>query len=393
MRWLLLALLLLPAHAEAAERRVYPWRFAYVTDKHAQWPAGGTVTRNMAMFGAMVDSIESLGVDLLIDGGDWGEQSLVDNSNGATDSLTAILARFSGTYLPIMGNWEAIAADTVLQRNPYQSAQDRFPAVFGGRNYWKRDHKNVRVIALQNVANVDVGASTDYRINNPTTYAAPTGGITGIDWDGITVTTSPQRVALAGWTEPADVGSRWVIVVSHRMIYGTEVGNPTRHNLGRAARGTGYVKAVEDSLPTGRRALFLCGDQHVNHILTRAIRDSALAGATEKGGYHFIVSSGGGARSGDTTDVPANFYESYWFRESGDALTNGLSTDWADTLTLNGDPGLPYVWTWALFTVHGDDIQVETFRTFTSDSEDNAQYTGHLSHRLMNRRTIRRDVD
>jgi hypothetical protein len=290
-----------------------------------------------------------------------------------------------------------VPSDTLLGINPYNASRNRFLNRFRGGNYYMEDHKNIRFVALQTNANYDVAASTDYRVNNPTTYAAPTGGVTGYDYDGITVSSSPQRVFLRNALATRDK-SHWFIVGGHRGTYGPRGGDDGRRNLGRAARGTGYINEVEDSLITGERCLFLMGDKHINVVLTQPIADSAVVSGTTKGGYHMMVSSGAGARSADTTGV----FAGAWLMDilarkeaSADPLTpffGHTSTAWADTIT-QADGGKDHVFTWALFTVHADCMLVEVFRTFTTASAGHAQYRGAGNHRLITSRTIRRDLN
>lgn len=145
-------------------------------------------------------------------------------------------------------------------------------------------------------------------------------------------------------------------------------------------------------MATGERCLFLFGDQHLNLWFTKAIRDSALASATGKGGYHLIVNGSGGARRADTTEVfggpgLASFLVS---EPSGlDRYIGRTSTAWADTVTAAGYANRTRFWTWSLLTVYADNIRVDTFVTFWPDAP--SKYTKGGNHRLIDSRTITRD--
>lgn len=374
------------------------WRFAYLTDIHCRWSFGGGLVgnsvRNDFQLGAVIDTLNDLSVPVMVIGGDWAEDVFIANNAANIDSFEAKLGRFRGIILPCLGNHEASAQDTILGLDPYYTSKKRFASKFQGKNWYKYDYRNVRFIALQNSANYNIGAGSDYRVNNPTTYAAPAGGVTGYDYDGITVTSSPQRVDLALWTKRTSVGSRWVIPIFHRGIYGANSNNSARLNFGRAARGTGYIKAIEDSLPTSRRGLALFGDQHLNYILTKSVADSALSSATGKGLHHLIVGSGSGSRIGDSTSVPANFYDSYLFSNGAETanLTGSTTGAIADTFTVVGDPCRAYQYTWSLCTVDADLMTIETFAVWTTCQSNQNAYTGAGSHLLIDRVFIKRDV-
>jgi hypothetical protein len=357
------------------------------------WAFGGTSPRNSVPFGDVVDTLNALGADFCILAGDWAEDINYTNTNANADSFTAIISRAEFDWLPVLGNHEAIPSDTLLQVSPYLTAMGRFPSQFEGNPYYKRDHKNIRFIALQNNVNYNVTSSGDYRVNNPTTYAAPTGGVTGSDYDGITVTASPQRVFLTNALATRDK-AHWLLVSAHRPTYGLRAGDTSRLNFGRAAMGTGYINVIEDSLKSDERFLFLGGDKHQSLYLTHAIRDSAIVAATAKGGHHMGVASGSGSRTGDSTGVFAGAWlmDILARKDGADTQYHGhTSTAWHDTLT-SADAGYAHAFTWALFTVYGDALMVEVFRTWTTASAGHGQYTGARNHKLITRRTLRRDL-
>ena len=373
----------------------YPWRFAYVTDTHVNWPNGGISPRNSYMFTRCVDTLNTLhstaiGMDLLVLGGDWDESSMYGNLAANADSFVAITNRARFMIYPVPGNWEALASDTLLAVNPYRTSTSRFSAMFGGRNYWYTDWKNARFVALQDNANYSVDQSTDYRRNNPTTYAAPTGGVTGYDYDGITVSTSPQRVMLQAAMDGKD-DSHWIIVAAHRPCFGSSINVASRHNFTHNYKQNSWLHDIESRLGTGERGLCLLGDQHIPLWFTRAIYDSTIASATGKGLYHLIVASGSAARQADTTEMlgGASLAAFLYWKDTPARLIGRTSTAWADTVTLLGDAKIDYHWTWSLMTVYADHIMVETFRTF--DGVTPSKYHLGGQHRLIDRRTISRD--
>lgn len=373
-----------------------PWRFAYVTDTHVNWIFGGTSPRNSVMLNDVVDTLLTLGnFKALILGGDWSEQLIHDNANANADSFAVFLARANGYFpvYPVEGNWEAIVSDTAAYGDPYVSARSRFSGYFGTLDWYYKDLLNVRFVALQNCANVDTTAALDYRQNNP--YGGVVNGraYSLNDFSGITAAASPQRTFLAEVLASRE-DAHWLIVATHRPVYGSNEGASNRLNLISAARGSGYVKQIEDALGTGERGLHLVGDQHIPLWFTYAIADSAIASATGKGLYHYLCTSGAGARVADTTDVlGSTSLQSFLYYNGAnpERMYGRTSEAWADTITLVGDPATNYTFTWTLFTVYGDDMLVETFRTWASGSAGHAKYTGAGSHRLVDVRTLHRD--
>lgn len=370
----------------------YPWRFGYCTDAHINWNFGGTTYRTGMMFGRMVDTLNTIGVDFMIMGGDWAEDLFTGNTQASVDSLTNIVARARFPMWPVMGNHEALASDTLLQRDPYYDSMRRepFASSFGGNPWHTKSWKNVDFIALEDNANRSINSGDDYRVNNPTTYAAPTGGVTGYDYHGITNTASPQRLALTDFLKNRKK-SHWTIVAAHRPAYGSNANSLSRYSMKYRLRQDHFVKQVEDSMGTGERCLFLFGDQHIPLWFTKAIRDSALASSTGKGGYHLIVNGSGGARTADTTEVIGGTgMLSYLYSNAGSTANIGrTSTAWADTVTNAGYANRTRFWTWSLFTVYADNIRVDTFITFWPDVPN--KYSKGGKHRLIDSRTITRD--
>lgn len=398
----LFILLLIPANAEAGGIRrggapnntgiAYPWRFAYVTDTHLAWPFGGTSPRTTYQMRQMIDTLNTIGVDFMVWGGDWAEDVFYVNAAGNYDSLLVLksLARFP--WWPVIGNHEALPSDTLQRINPYATAQ-AIPAVSGyldASRYYSRSWKNVTFVALQtNCAYAKL--SDDYRVNNPTTYAVPTGGLTGYDYDGITVTTSPQRVFLRNLLHLRDK-SHWLVEAFHRGPYGTNANNEFRYNFVKNLRTTHFIKESEDSLVTGERMLCLQGDQHQGLWFTKAIKDSAIAGATTKGGYHLIVTSAGATRPADTTECFGGSGLLGYLHSNGSntALIGRTTTTWSDALTVATDPDMTHLWTWTLCTVYGDLMLIQVFRTFTTNTSSAVRLGG--KHRLISQYTISRDV-
>lgn len=380
----------------------YPWRFAYVTDTHCRWVFGGGASDgiwNDYQLGKFIDSMNVAGIDFMILGGDWAEDIFPEVTAGRAnqDSFEAKLAAANFTIYPVIGNHETsqgtdLTADTTAG-TPFRAAENRWGTYFNSAQRWYyKDHKNIRFIALQNCANVDTGATSDYILLNPfNSY-----GFKRNDYDGITDATSPQRIDLASYLGGRDK-SHWVITAAHRAIYGSDANSTNRLSLRSQMRGDGYIKQIEDSLGTGERGLNLVGDQHIPLWFTVSIEDSSLSSATEKGLYHFMVASGSGARLPDSTEYLGNTsLAAFLGRYNNAGLTNDMmgrtSAGWADTLTQNGYTGdVGWFWTGALFTVYGDHILVETFAVQTSRTAGHAQHRGAGALRLVDSRTITRD--
>ena len=370
----------------------YPWRFAYVTDTHINWNFGGITPRNSYMFARCIDTLNTLqqtdiGMDLLVFGGDWSEDIFTNGIVAGVDTFLAIKARSRFPWYPVIGNWEAIPSDTAEQVSPYRTAINRFPEFFGGNTYWNQDWKNVRFISLQDIPSYNIGDPADYLRNNPTSYAPPTGGIQGYDYDGISVSTSPQRVMLQNAVDTR--GSKWVVAAAHRPSFGSDQNSSNRLNYRRNYRQNSWIHDIESRLGTGERGLCLLGDQHLSLWFTKAIYDSAVASATGKGLYHLIVSSGGASRSADTTEMLGGSSLAAFTYSTGARNYGRTSAAWSDTVTTAGDPKVNFAWTFSLFTVYGDHILVETFRVF--DGVTPASKTLGFRTRLMDRRTISRD--
>lgn len=338
--------------------------------------------------GAVIDTCNALGIDFLAMGGDWSEQLFEANSNANEDSLVALMARSSFPWVPIEGNWEALPSDTTASGDPYDSARTRFSSYFGAGDWHSYDHKNVRLIALQNCANVDTTTGDDYRQNNPVN----TPGYKLNDYAGITEAASPQRTWLAGKLSTRNP-AHWLIPAFHRPVYGSSANSSNRLNIISAARGDGFLKQIEDALATGERGLALVGDQHLPLWLTKAIADSALSAETAKGIYHLIVSSGSGARTADTTEVlGGSSLQGFLYYDNSTRSYGRTSEAWADTMTVAADPGMPYTFTWSLMTVYGDAIFVEVFRTWTTQSAGHPKYSGAGTHKRIGAYRLRRDV-
>ncbi len=376
----------------------YPWRFAHLSDTHVKWGFGGTSQYpNSLALRAVTDTLNYLrthgGMDFCLLTGDWAGGHTTVAHQAQIDSLyAALINRATFPILPVMGNHEAIEADTLLGRNPFQQAQDRFQQWFQGRNYYTFKWKNVQWIALQNNVNYDITSDTDYGVDAPT-YG---GSVPGRDWDGIHAKTGAERKWLAATLAARD-RSDWLLIGMHRPTYGSNLNNATRHNY-NAGRGERFIKQVEDSLRSDERGIVFCGDQHIPVWLTKAIRDSSIASATGKGLYHSIVASGSGAREADTTEVFGGAgLQAFLYQDldgAGNSLRNyGRTTGkWADTLSAVGFKGLTYQFTWSLCTVYGDQIQIEYFMTFMPLDAGNAQYRGAWKHRRIGSYTLYRDM-
>lgn len=376
----------------------YPWRFAHLSDTHVKWGFGGTSQYpNSLALRAVTDTLNYLrthgGMDFCLLTGDWaGGHTIVAHQTQIDSLYAAFINRATFPILPVMGNHEAIEADTLLGRNPFQQAQDRFQQWFQGRNYYTFKWKNVQWIALQNNVNYDITSDTDYGVDAPT-YG---GSVPGRDWDGIHAKTGTERKWLAATLAARD-RSDWLLIGMHRPTYGSNLNNATRHNY-NAGRGERFIKQVEDSLRSDERGIVFCGDQHIPVWLTKAIRDSSIASATGKGLYHSIVASGSGAREADTTEVFGGAGLQAFLYQDLDGVGNSLRNygrttgKWADTLSAVGFKGLTYQFTWSLCTVYGDQIQIEYFMTFMPLDAGNAQYRGAWKHRRIGSYTLYRDM-
>lgn len=399
MRWLAALLIVLclatPDKSEALNPGIqYPWRFGILSDTHAAWGFGtcGGV-RNTKPLRACTDTLNTLHVDFCILNGDWGGGHILASHQAQIDSLyAALLNRATFPIYPVLGNHEALGTDTVtVGGNPYASAINRFPSYFNGQDYYVRDWKNVRFVALQTNVDYDVGSPDDYRVNNPFNYAQ-TGGVAKYDWDGLHASTGTQRQWIATNALRGRDKSHWLIIGGHRGIYGSSANNAARHNY-NAGRSGRYVKQMEDSLITGERGLMISGDQHLPVWLTYAIKDSALVGATTKGFYHMIVASGAGARVADSTEVFGGAgLQAFAYYDQTTRNRGRTSGGWFEAMTLANDPGLPCAFTWALCTVYGDVIQIEFFRTWTAADAGATGYTGAGTHKLISKHTLSRDV-
>jgi len=405
--WLALLILLSAAPAEgrggivrgggAANPGIrYPWRFAYVTDTHINWAFGGTTPRNSYMLTRCIDTLNTIqqtagGMDLLVFGGDGSEDIFQLNTNGATDTLNALIARSRFPWYPVLGNWDVTSADTLALRSPYYTYMQRFAAGFNGSPYWAKDWKNVRFLSVQDIPDYNIGDPLDYRRNNPFNYAG-TGGTPAYDYDGIASSTSPQRVYIQNNMTTKDA-SHWIVAMAHRPCFGSSTAASNRLNFTRNYRTNHWLHDIETRLGTGERGLVLVGDQHIPLWFTKAIYDSAVASATGKGLYHLVVTSGGGARSADTTEMLGGTSLAAFTYSTGTGVGTRVrgrtSTAWQDTVTTAGDAKQGWMWTFSLFTVYADNILVETFRVF--DGVTPSKYTLGYKTRLIDSRTITRD--
>ena len=155
------------------------------------------------------------------------------------------------------------------------------------------------------------------------------------------------------------------------------------------------METIEDYLPSGHRGQGLWADQHIVWA-TQCLNDSSVSSATEAGYYHLQLSSGAGSRTADTTDTFAAgtaWMQAYVGRNV--ALTASYartSEGIEDTLTVVGDPALPYRWFGAVFTVYGDTWVRRIYRVLTEPSETAGWYTGDGSLILVDERTLYMDV-
>lgn len=380
----------------------YPRRIVRISDVHINWAFGGGLPNlgdtlyNSAQLGAFVDTVnvmaaDSIGVDAVCLGGDWAWDIMLTNNRNGRATFDAIIGRLTPRLLPTVGNHDMDPADTLAHRPPAESATGRFGAIFRGSRWYSVSLPAVEYFSVNNNANVDVSSLQDYRMNNPTTYDPPSGGVRGVDFDGITNPQSPQRVAMRRWLARRD-HSKWAILEGHRAIYGTESGNVPRHNLASARTGTGYCKEFEDSMAVGESGVVHSGDEHVTYVTEKA-HGGALVPETERGAYYLSVQSGSGLRLGDTTSVfaaPARGYRSYYFRNSsGQAALARTSEGIVDTTTA-ADGDLRYAWNWQEEVIWGNTMEIRTHRVFTYRSTGHSQYPGHLHSRLIDRQFITR---
>ena len=386
------ALCLIPLCAHAVDGIHYPWKFGVLSDTHAAWGFGlcGGVSNTLPLR-ACVDTLNSMGVDFCILNGDWGGGQVWLLHQKQIDSLyAALITRAQFPIWPVLGNHEAHKDDTLAVVNPYAQAIARFPGYFQGKNYYYKDWKNLRFIALNTNVNYDVHDPGDYLVNNPFGYSA-IGGVPALDYDGLHSATGTQRVWLAN-TLATRNKNHWLLVGGHRGVYGSSANNPYRYNYnaGRAGR---YVKQMEDSLLTGERGAMIFGDEHLPHWLTYAIRDSALAGPTEKGFFHFTVASGSGAREGDSTEVFGGAgLQSFVYYDTATVSNQGRTRGgWLENMTLADDLGLPCQFTFAVGTVTGDHMFLEFFRTWTEADSGAVGYNGAGHHSLITWATLSRD--
>lgn len=374
----------------------YPWRFAIMSDTHTGWGYGvcGGVS-NTTPLRACVDTLNTLGVDFAILNGDWGGGGPAwINHQKQIDSLyAAFLSRTRFPVFPVLGNHEAHRDDSLaFGGNPYAQAIARFPGYFQGKNYYYKDHKNVRFIALQNNVNYDTWSEDDYRINNPAGYAAP-GGVPGMDYDGIHSPSGSERTWLRTALETRPYG-HWLVIGAHRGVFGSDLNHTMRHNY-NASRGVRYMKQISGALEDGERALCLQGDQHLPVWFTHAISDSVMANGAGKGVHYLTVASGAGVRTGDSTEVFGGVglmsfvYHDTLGADRNRGRTRGL---WAESLTDAQDAGLPCQFTWALATVFGDMMLVEVFRTWTAADAGTPGYAGAGRHSRITWHTLYRDA-
>ena len=384
----------------------YPWRFARVSDPHWGWAGAGSPLRNWGALRAVEDTLNTIGIDFLLISGDWSWNGrLSSNAEHCADSLAVWLARKDFPVYACLGNHEADTADTLLHRNPYHNAKaaypDWMPGATGDVNWWKLDHKGYRFIFVQN--NSEFGGACNaetqcYGNNNPS-Y----GVRHHEDYDGITVPTSAQRLAIASWTSAASRQGRRLFVVGHRHIYGSNHAAVTRPNQPQG-RGTGFIKAVEDSLGAHERGVFLGGDQHIPMWDNWAICDSAAAVAGGRGLYHCMSDMSGNSRSADSTtsvDIAASQLQAWSFFDS-DEYASGYRVDGGapfypdkiinEASSLFEDPGCDHVFTWELYTVYGDYVLLEVFRVWTADSEGWTHYPGSGHHTRINWNTLTLDA-
>ena len=98
-------------------------------------------------------------------------------------------------------------------------------------------------------------------------------------------------------------------------------------------------------------------------------------------------------RDADTTSVPVGFYDAALFGNPANSnLAGKTSTGSLDTMTAVGDPAQPYIWFAGILRVHGDDVEVTSWRVWDERSAGNAQYPGHGALKMFDRRTLPMDV-
>lgn len=386
----------------------YPWRFAYCSDVHLGWTFGGTTIRTTYNFGKFIDTLNAIkkyapgGLDFMVLGGDYAEDALRSTTlygPTAIESLAACQSRTLIPWWPVVGNHELViniddpAENDTISYEPTIRAINRFPAFFYARHpYYSKTWKNLDFMALNNCVNYDVASNLDYLANNPFGNGAE---VPGLDFYGMAATSGTERTAMRTFLANRSK-ARWLIVAQHRANYGSDANSSNRYNWNSGPlRSTGYIKEIEDSLKTDERGIILFGDQHLPLWFTRAMRDSAVASGTGKGLYHIGVSGSGGARPADSTEaISGAWLQACLFGASGGvtALRGHTSTAWSDTLSAKSDRDAMRTWTWQLYTVYADVIEVETFRVYTSLSSGSGYYTGAGSNRLIDRRTITRDT-
>jgi hypothetical protein len=367
-----------------------------LTDTHAAWGFGGSTPRNTFMLRAVVDTALALGVDFAVNTGDWGGGYVEILHEGHVDSLyNAYINRATWPTYWALGNHESKGSDTLEVCGPFGESIARFPALFQGKGYYYRDvGSHLRIIALNTNVNIDINVSDedeqDYKKDNPCC-----GGVDPcLDYHGITDPDSDQRQMLA--TALATRGGRRLIILVHRPTYGSPDNDPSRPNFDSAADPDGYLTQIEGALHPGERALILSGDQHIPMWLTAPIVGGAVSGATEKGAYHVIAASGSGARDADPTDPPGMLGYLYLNYDEEGAATDfaGLTTEeWADTMTVVGDPGATFAFTWYLLRIVGDLVEIEFFRTFTAQTDGHAQTPGAGHHRRISKHLLTFDAN
>lgn len=185
-------------------------------------------------------------VDAWIVDGDWAinqdlspTDTLLHLTTSAADTVHWLMNdSLKAEVFPIVGNHEWSAADTASGRI-YNKYTNRWPDFFRpyvsdsnrGARWWGRrvGSSNVVIFALQNIRDTTGAAANYYENNNPTDQ----GALYSYDFDGISDSTSAQRVDLKnfvqGTVQPGDV----VFIVQHRAVYRIVDITPLRQNQER----------------------------------------------------------------------------------------------------------------------------------------------------------------
>lgn len=266
------------------ERNVEPFSIYYISDVHYSIPVGGSVY-GTEMFRDMIDVIKAdADAAGLIMGGDCPYLELENNAvftEAVKDSFYALVVdtlKANGKMVfPTIGNhdetfgehgtghiFDAFGAEfDDAPRGPfyrpYVSQDDRGRRWYGIRIPYAGKETNLLLFSVNNVAN-DPADTTGYRYENPIGAS-----FQDEDFDGIKNSTSPQRVDLLDYVQSHRGPGDWVLVTGHRSIH--RISNASiRPELEGAKADSGYVKALDDEIPT--HWVVLQGDTHYNSVLS-----------------------------------------------------------------------------------------------------------------------------